>query len=86
MDEELDHIEKNDTLELVLRPRNNNVIETKWILIQVDIGSHPPIPTGSSWQFLFQHVLLYFFSIVGSTLMGLSESLHIFQEETDGPT
>jgi hypothetical protein len=48
MDEELDHIEKNDTLELVLRPRNKNVIGTKWILIQVDIGSHPPIPTGSS--------------------------------------
>jgi hypothetical protein len=29
MDEELDQIEKNDTLELVPRPKNNNVIGTK---------------------------------------------------------
>jgi hypothetical protein len=31
MDEELDQIEKNDTLELVLRPKNKNVIDTKWV-------------------------------------------------------
>jgi hypothetical protein len=31
MDEELDQIEKNDTWELVLRLRNNNVIGTKWV-------------------------------------------------------
>jgi hypothetical protein len=30
MDEELDQIEKNDTWELVLRPKNKNVIDTKW--------------------------------------------------------
>jgi hypothetical protein len=53
-------------------------------LIQVDIGGHPPIPTGSSCPFLVQHVLLYFFVIVGSTLLGLSESLHIFQVDTGG--
>jgi len=48
MDKELDQIDKNDNWELVLRPRNKNVIRTKWVLIQVDIGGHPPIPTGSS--------------------------------------
>jgi hypothetical protein len=48
MDKELDQIDKNDNWELVLRPRNKNVIGTKWVLIQVDIGGHPPIPTGSS--------------------------------------
>jgi hypothetical protein len=31
MDEELDQIEKNDTWELVPRPRNKNVIGTKWV-------------------------------------------------------
>jgi hypothetical protein len=31
MDEELDQIEKNDTWELVLRPKNKNVIGTKWV-------------------------------------------------------
>jgi hypothetical protein len=31
MDEELDQIEKNDTWELVLRPKNKNVICTKWV-------------------------------------------------------
>jgi hypothetical protein len=31
MDEELDQIEKNDTWELVPRPKNKNVISTKWI-------------------------------------------------------
>jgi hypothetical protein len=29
MDEELDQIEKNDTWELVPRPKNKNVIDTK---------------------------------------------------------
>jgi len=31
MDEELDQIEKNDTCELVLRPKNKNVIDIKWV-------------------------------------------------------
>jgi hypothetical protein len=31
MDEELDQIEKNDTWELVPRPRYKNVIDTKWL-------------------------------------------------------
>jgi hypothetical protein len=30
-DKELDLIEKNDTWELVPRPRNKNVISTKWV-------------------------------------------------------
>ena len=33
MDEELDQIEKNDTWELVPRPKNMNVIGTKWVFI-----------------------------------------------------
>jgi hypothetical protein len=31
MDEELDQIEKNDTWELVPRPKNKNLISTKWV-------------------------------------------------------
>jgi hypothetical protein len=31
MDEELDQIEKNDTWELVPKPKNKNVIDTKWV-------------------------------------------------------
>ena len=31
IDEELDQIEKNDTWELVPRPKNKNVIDTKWV-------------------------------------------------------
>jgi hypothetical protein len=31
MDEELDQIEKNDTWELVPRPKNTNVVDTKWV-------------------------------------------------------
>jgi hypothetical protein len=31
MDEELDQIEKNDTWELVPRPNDKNVINTKWV-------------------------------------------------------
>ena len=31
MVEEFDQIEKNDTWELVLRPKNKNVIGTKWV-------------------------------------------------------
>jgi hypothetical protein len=31
MDEELDQIKKNDTWELVPRPKNKNVIGTKWV-------------------------------------------------------
>jgi hypothetical protein len=33
MDEEFDQIEKNDTWELVPRPKNKNVIDTKWVFI-----------------------------------------------------
>jgi hypothetical protein len=33
MDEELDHIENNDTWELVPRLKNKNVIGTKWVFI-----------------------------------------------------
>lgn len=31
MDEELDQIEKNDTWELVSRPKDKNVIDRKWV-------------------------------------------------------
>jgi hypothetical protein len=31
MDEELDQLKKNDTWELVPRPKNKNVIGTKWV-------------------------------------------------------
>jgi hypothetical protein len=50
----------------------------------VDVGGHPPVPTHSSCQFLVQHILLYFFVIIGSTLLGLFEALHIFQVDTGG--
>jgi hypothetical protein len=50
----------------------------------MDIGGHPPIPTDSYCQFLVQHVLLYFFVIMGSTLMGPPEALHIFQVDIGG--
>jgi hypothetical protein len=53
-------------------------------MIQVDIGGHPPVITGSYFQFLVQHILLYFFVIMGSTLLGLSKSLHIFQVDIGG--
>jgi hypothetical protein len=53
-------------------------------LIQVDIGGHPPIPTGSSCPFFVQHVFLYCFIIVSSTLLGLSEASHILQVDTGG--
>jgi hypothetical protein len=53
-------------------------------VIQVDIGGHPHIPTGFSRRFLVQHVLLYLFVIVGSTLWTLSEAPHIFQVDTGG--
>jgi hypothetical protein len=53
-------------------------------LIQVDIGGHPPVPTGSSYHFLVQHILMYFFVIMSSTLLGLFEALHIFQVDIGG--
>jgi hypothetical protein len=53
-------------------------------LIQVDIGGHPPIPIGSPLQVLLKHGLLYFFVIVGSTLLGLSKALHNFQMDIGG--
>ena len=31
MEEELDQIQKNETWELVPRPKNKNVISTKWV-------------------------------------------------------
>jgi hypothetical protein len=31
MDEELDQIEKNDTWELVPKPKNKNLINKKWV-------------------------------------------------------
>jgi hypothetical protein len=33
MDEELDQIKKNDSWKLVTRPKNKNVIGTKWVFI-----------------------------------------------------
>jgi hypothetical protein len=36
----------------------------------VDIGGHPPIPTGSSCPFFIQHIFLYCFIIVSYTLLG----------------
>jgi hypothetical protein len=54
------------------------------VVIQVDIGGHPSIPTGSLCQFFIQHVLLYYFVIVRSRLMGLSEAPHILQVDTGG--
>jgi hypothetical protein len=50
----------------------------------VDIGGHLPIPSVSSCQFLVQHIILYFFVIVGSTLLGIYEALHIFQVDIGG--
>ena len=48
----------------------------------MDIGYHAPIPTGSSCPYLVQLVLLYFFVILGSTLLWMSEALHMFQVDT----
>jgi hypothetical protein len=62
---------------------DKNVI-SRQRMTQVDIGGHPPVPIGSSCQFLLHHVLLYFFVIVGSILLGMSESLNIFQVDTSG--
>ena len=53
-------------------------------LIQLAIGGHPTIPTDSSCPFLVQHVLLYFFVIVGTTLLGLFEAIHISQVDIGG--
>jgi hypothetical protein len=53
-------------------------------MIQLDIGGHPPIPTGSSCPFFIQHVFLYCFIIVSSTLLGMSEASHILQVDTGG--
>jgi hypothetical protein len=61
---------------------NRKATDEDSMLIQVDIGGHPPIPTGSSCLFFVQHVLLYCFVIVGSTLLGLSEAPHILQVDT----
>ena len=37
MDEELDQIEKNDTWELVPRPKDKNVINRKWVYVKNQI-------------------------------------------------
>ena len=50
----------------------------------MDIGGQQSVPTGSSCHFLVHHILLYLFVIVGSTLPGLSEAIHIFQVDTGG--
>jgi hypothetical protein len=53
----------------------------------VDLGGYWWPPTYSNWillSFLVQHVLLYFFVIVGSTLPGRYEIIHIFQVDTGG--
>jgi hypothetical protein len=50
----------------------------------MDIGGHPPIPTGSSCMFLIQHVFMYYFIIVSSLIQGMSESSHILQVDTCG--
>jgi hypothetical protein len=53
-------------------------------LIQLDIGAHPPIPTGSLCLFFIQHIFLNYFIIVSSTLLGLSEASRILQVDTGG--
>jgi hypothetical protein len=53
----------------------------------VDPGGYWWPPTYSNWillSVLVQHVLLYFFVIVGSTLPGRYEIIHIFQVDTGG--
>jgi hypothetical protein len=60
------------------------LINNKELVIHVDIGGHPPVPTSSSFQLLVQHVLLYLFVIVPSTLLRLSKYLYIFQVDTSG--
>jgi hypothetical protein len=50
----------------------------------MDSGGRPPVPTNSSVHFLVRHILLYFFVIMVSTLMGLSKELHIFHMDTGG--
>ena len=54
------------------------------LMIQVDIGGHPPIPTGSLSLFFVHHVILYYFVVVSSTLLGLYEVAHILQVDTGG--
>jgi hypothetical protein len=53
-------------------------------MIQLAIVGHPPIPTGSSFPFLVQHVLLYFFVIVGFSLLGMYEAIRIFHVDIGG--
>jgi hypothetical protein len=53
-------------------------------LIQVEIGGYTPIPTSSSCPFFVHHVLLHFFLILGSTLLGMSKAPHILQVDTGG--
>jgi hypothetical protein len=49
----------------------------------VDIGGHPPIPTGSSCPFLFITFLCTAL-IVSYTLLGLSEAPHILHVDMGG--
>jgi hypothetical protein len=53
-------------------------------VIQEDIGGHPPIPIRCSCSFFIQHVFLYCFIIVSSTLLGLYEASHILQVDMGG--
>jgi hypothetical protein len=53
-------------------------------LIRVDIGGHRPIPPISSCPFFIQHVFLYRFIIMSSTLLRLSEASQILQLDTGG--
>jgi hypothetical protein len=50
----------------------------------MDNGGHPPIPIGSSCPFFVQHVFMYCFIIVISTLLGLSGASHILQVDMGG--
>jgi hypothetical protein len=54
---------------------------------RIDPGGYWWPPTYSNWllvSIFVQHVLLYYFVIVGSTLMGLYEAPHILQVDTGG--
>jgi hypothetical protein len=53
----------------------------------LDPGGYWWPPTYSNWllvSFFFQHVLMYFFVIVGYTLLGLSKAPHILKMDTSG--
>jgi hypothetical protein len=49
MDEEIDQIEKNQTLELVPRPKDKNMVGTKWIFKKPDPGGYRWPPKFFDW-------------------------------------